>query len=83
MTIRGKANPLVHTLAVLALVLVGPVAADDGGAATIEELIEQCKGKNSTHPTWPAFQLTLFQPWLPRIIRNLCLLLSKRVSVPP
>jgi len=47
MTSRWKTNSLVHTLAILALILASPAVADDGGAATIEELIEQCKGKTS------------------------------------
>jgi len=47
MTSRGRTNPLVYVLAVLALILAGPAVADDGGAATIEELVEYCTGKTS------------------------------------
>ena len=44
---RLKANPLVHALAALALIFAGPVIAGEGGAATIEELVEMFKGVDS------------------------------------
>ena len=47
MTSRLKANPLVHTFVALALIFAGPTIAGEGGGATIEELIENCKGKTS------------------------------------
>lgn len=43
----GRVNRLVHALAVLGLIFAGPAIAGDGGAATIDELIEQCSGVTS------------------------------------
>lgn len=47
MTNRGKAHTLVCALAILALIVASPAVAGDGGGATIEELIDNCKGKAS------------------------------------
>lgn len=47
MTHQGKKHSLLYALVGLALMLTSTANAGDGGAATIEELVEYCKGVSS------------------------------------